>query len=147
MASETLAVFGFITLMLVIVALTLLWVRNLAHHREQGLRQRFPNARAIVSGANFFGQHSKGNLQILGTGALVITEHDLLFEQWLPRREHSIPLNQIKAIETPRSELGKTNFTPLLKVVYRTANGAQDAMTWNVRDLEAVKALLLESVG
>jgi hypothetical protein len=123
-------------------ALAFLWLRNLARRRQKAMLQRYPNARSIISGANFFGQESKGVFQTRGNGTLAITDTELVFEKWVPRREYVIPLNQIVAIEMPKSFLGKTTFTPLLKIVYRTDAGEQDAIAWSVRDAAGVKLQL-----
>jgi hypothetical protein len=131
----------------VVLVLVFMLLRRVARQREQAMRQRFPNARMIVRGANFFGQQSKGVIQLRGNGTLVITDTNLVFEGWMPRAEHSIPLNRITAIETPRSFLGKSIISPLLKVVYRTEAGGEDAMAWSVPDLAAAKAQLDQVLG
>lgn len=51
--------------------------------------------------ANFFGQESKGLKQIRGTGALVLTENELIFEMGKPKEKFKTPLVSIKGIETP----------------------------------------------
>ncbi len=136
-----------VLIVLVIVVITLviafIWLRNVARQRTTILRQRFPAARAIISGANFFGQESRGIVQLRGNGTLVITDTDLYFEKWLPRKEYHIPLANIQAIEMPRVFLRKSlGLNPLLKVVYRNSSGQQDAMAWFIPDLTSVKQLL-----
>jgi hypothetical protein len=81
-------------------------------------------------------------MQARGSGTMIITDTELIFERWLPRKEYVVALRSIKEIETPTSFLGKTRFTPLLKVVFQTERGQQDSMAWQVADLEGVRRAL-----
>jgi hypothetical protein len=131
-----------IVFMVVIFAAVLVLLRRLSASRTEATRARFPNARLIVPGALFYGQESAGVMQTRGNGTLVLTDSELYFEKWLPRREYRIPLTAIQAIETPTSFLGKTNFRPLLKVVFQDEAGKTDSMAWLVGDLDgAIRAL------
>ncbi|MBZ0286744.1 MAG: hypothetical protein K8I30_03950 [Anaerolineae bacterium] len=114
-------------------------LRRTMLNRTAAVRERFPNAKAIISTANFYGQESKGVMQTRGTGTLVLTDTELYFEKWVPQREYRIPLSAIQAIETPSSYLGKTNFRPILKVVYRDESGGTDSMGWLVPDVDNLK--------
>ncbi len=131
-----------VALILVIVFMSL---RRMAAGREQAARERFPSAKMIVAGANFFGQESRGVTQMRGNGTLVLTDAEVFFEQWMPRREFRIPLTAIQSIETPTSHLGKTNFRPLLKVIFKGETGNTDSMAWLVRDVEGLKRALEEA--
>jgi hypothetical protein len=77
-----------------------------------------------------------------GNGTLVLTDSELYFERWLPRKEFHVPLSTIQSIETPTSFLGKTNFRKLLKVDFRNDAGQNDAIAWLVPDLEGTKQAL-----
>jgi hypothetical protein len=101
------------------------------------IRQKFVG-RTIVRqsiGANFFGRTSKGMGQIRGNGALVLTPEQLYFVLFLPRTEITIPLESITKVSTPRSHLGKTIVSRLLRVDYRSAGG-EDAIAWAVSDVD-----------
>ena len=140
------ASFAVIILILAVVFwLTFVWLRRLAREREIAMRQRFPNARVVAVGANFFGQESQGVMQLRGNGTLVITEDALVFERWVARQEYRIPLSNITAVETPNHFLGKSIMKPLLKVVYQT-DGVEDAMAWYVHNLSGIKALLEQEI-
>jgi hypothetical protein len=89
----------------------------------------------ISEGANFFGQESMGVWQIRGNGVLLLTETDLHFQLWLPKRSFKIALNSIFDITIPKSFLGKTRFHPLLKVSFRNDLEQVDSMAWEVRHL------------
>lgn len=123
----------------VVFGVTLSILRRQALNRAQAARERFPNAKLIVPGANFYGQESKGVMQMRGNGTLVLTDNELYFEGWLPRREFRIPVSAIQSIETPNSYLGKTNFRPLLKVAFKDDAGGIDSMAWLVSDVEAAR--------
>jgi hypothetical protein len=133
---------GIVLLMAVILVVVLIVFRRVAVKREQAARERFPNARMIVAGANFYGQESRGVTQLRGNGTLVLTDDEVYFEQWVTRREFHIPLTAIQAIETPTSHLGKTNFRPLLKIVFKDKAGNTDSMAWLVPDVVGLKNAL-----
>jgi hypothetical protein len=118
-------------------------LRRILTRRAQAMRERFPTAEVIISGANLFGQESKGVAQIRGNGTLVVTDSEIVFERLLPRTEFRIPRAQIESIETPKQFRGKlAGGQPLLKVNYRNESGETDAMAWWVRDVESLKQLL-----
>jgi hypothetical protein len=123
----------------VVFGVTLSILRRETMSRAQAIGKKFPNARLIVPGANFYGQESKGKMQMRGNGTLALTEEELYFEWLVPRREFRIPLSAIQAVETPSSYLGKTNFRPLLKVVFQNDAGQTDSMAWLVPDVEAAR--------
>jgi hypothetical protein len=110
-------------------------LRNTARQKEASARERYPNARQIDRAASFFGQKSRGVTQMRGNGTLILTDSDLIFEMWVPNTEFRIPLRSIQSLENPTSFLGKSRFTPLLKVVYSNEQGTTDAMAWQVPDL------------
>jgi hypothetical protein len=126
-------------IVLVLLSVVLGMLRRYATKRVQAARERFPTAKLIIPSANFYGQESKGVAQMRGNGTMVLTNTELYFEQWLTNREFRIPLSAIQAIETPSAYLGKTNFRPILKVVFRDESGQTDAMGWIVPDVEAAK--------
>lgn len=141
--SVTLTIIALVFIILgAVFALTFRWLRRLSRQRQQAMMARYPNARQVISGANFLGEESKGISQVTGNGTLVITESDIVFERWVPRKDYVIPLNRIVAIELPTSFLGETGFRALLKVVYRTDTGEQDAIAWAVEDADGLKSLL-----
>jgi len=99
----------------------------------------------IDRAASFFGQESRGATQMRGNGTLILTDTDLIFEMWVPNREFRIALRSIQSIENPTSFLGKSRFTPLLKVVYINDQGTADSMAWQVTDLSNWMRLINEA--
>lgn len=135
---------GVFVLVLVVVLLlvfaivfggTLLVLRNIARKKEASARERYPYAKHIDRSASFFGQESLGAMQMRGNGMLILTDSELIFEQWVTNKEFRIPVRNIQAIENPKAFLGKSRFVPLLKVVYTNDQAVMDAMAWQVRDL------------
>ncbi len=124
---------------------TFVVLRHVARQKEASARERYPQARQVDRAASFFGQESRGAAQARGNGTLILTDQDLIFEQWLPNREFRIPLRRIQSIENPASFLGKSRFAPLLKVVYTNAEGTPDAMAWQVPDLSGWMRLINEA--
>jgi hypothetical protein len=86
--------------------------------------------------ANSFGVESAGKWQVRGNGNLALTEHELLFAQWVPNRLVRIPRKSIVEVTTARSHLGKTIFRDLLKVVWTTGIGTEDSIALSVKDLD-----------
>lgn len=127
---------------LVGIGAVLVVFRQYAARRGQAARERFPDARAIVPGANFFGLESRGAAQLRGNGTLVLTDQEIFFERWVVRMEIRIPLNAIVAVDTPMSHLGKSVARRLLKVTFRGADGQNDSIAWYVPDLEGLKRTL-----
>lgn len=133
-------IFGIVLLVLavffaVVFGAVFVVLRNLARRKEARTRARYPNARQIDRAASFFGQESRGVTQMRGNGTLILTDSDLIFEMWVPNTEFRIPLRSIQSLENPTSFLGKSRFTPLLKVIYTNEQGTTDAMAWQVPDL------------
>jgi hypothetical protein len=129
-----------VTLILTVVfGVTFSVLRRETMSRAQTIGKKFPSAKLIIPGVNFYGQESKGKMQMRGNGTLVLTEEEIYFEQLVPRREFRIPLSAVQAVETPSSFLGKTNFRPLLKVVFKNDGGQTDAMGWIVPDVEGTQ--------
>ncbi len=85
--------------------------------------------------ANFFGQLSKGGRQIRGNGALILTKDKVHFIRAVPFKRYEIPINSITEISLPRSFNGKSVFSTLLCVHYKTDSGS-DALAWAVKTPE-----------
>ena len=93
-----------------------------------GVRRK-ANARGL-------GLESRGAAQVRGNGWLVLTDDELRFRMWVPDRETRIPLAAITDVGTERTWLGKFVGGRLLRVRWRTPEGGEDAMAWQVRDLD-----------
>ncbi len=87
---------------------------------------------------NFFGQESKGLGQVRGNGSLILTDSELYFEMWAPKRVLRIPKHMIKSVENPAPKwfLKKTKNRPLLKVLFTNEQGQEDSAAWIVPELD-----------
>lgn len=127
----------------IILGLVLLWIIVFAvakkfqakRAKEVLDKSKGKDVLGVSSSANFFGQESLGVTQLRGNGVLVLTNEELYFEMWLPKREFHIPISSIVDIETPKSHLGKTKFRPLLKVVFKNEKGEIDSVAWLLRNV------------
>ncbi|MCM8814327.1 MAG: hypothetical protein NC924_10435 [Candidatus Omnitrophica bacterium] len=89
------------------------------------------------SSANFFGQQSRGCMQVRGNGELVLTADELFYEMWIPKKQLRIPRSSITNVSKVYAHLMKSCGFPLLKVEFTNADGQADAAAWLVRDLPA----------
>ena len=113
-----------------------------ARRLRAGLEQELGDAAGRVANARGLGLESRGPRQVRGNGWLVLTPDELRFRQWVPDRETRIQLASVTAVETVRVWLGKTVGSRLLCVRWRTRDGGEDAMAWEVRDLDGWLAAL-----
>lgn len=98
-----------------------------------------------------FGFKALGVTQVRGNGCLALTPDRLVFAMWVPARDFVIEREQIIQVDTARSHLGKTQFTALLRVRFRTPAGDEDVVAWRLKELapwlNALGATALEPVS
>ena len=87
-------------------------------------------------GANFFGQESIDVRQIRGNGVLLLTNDELIFEMWVPKRILRIPITKIHGLEQTKWHLKKTKGVNLLKVRFTNEENNEDSGAWWVTDIE-----------
>jgi hypothetical protein len=85
--------------------------------------------------SNFFGQESLGLGKIRGNGVLLLTEDELYFGMWRPKRELLIPVKSIMEVSNPKTHMHRSIFRPLLKIVFKNVDGNQDSAAWYVQHL------------
>ncbi len=129
----------------VVFGVVYVMLRRAAQRSQNAASQQYPDARIIDAGALFFGQQYHGAAQLRGNGTLIVTDSDIIFQQWVTNRELRIPLTAIQSIENPTSFLGKWQGVPLLKINFLEDNGQADAMAWRVRDLSGVQRVIEEA--
>jgi len=93
------------------------------------------------------GLESRGRAQVRGNGRLVLTPDELSFRQLVPQRETKIPLTAVTSVGTERTWLGKWVGSKLLCVRWQTSDGGEDAMAWQVRDLDGWLAAIQTQVA
>ena len=94
--------------------------------------------------AKFFGLESLGSWKIRGNGVLILTENELFFGMWKPKKELLIPVKSIIEIRNPKSHMHRSVFRPLLKIVFKNENGESDSVAWYVRNLDKWNKFLNE---
>jgi hypothetical protein len=116
--------------------------------RTREIEEQFTGKNVLLTsrGANFFGQESKGVNQIRGNGVLILTDKELYFGMWTPKKELNIPVVAIKDVENPKSFLGKSVFRKLLKVTFENEIGEIDKVAWYVKALETWTRTLEEII-
>ncbi|MFH1062197.1 MAG: hypothetical protein V1747_04835 [Candidatus Omnitrophota bacterium] len=114
-----------------------LGVKKLEKKRAEEVLLKFKDKKiyGISSSANFFGQESLGMAQVRGNGVLVLTENELFFQMWAPRKELSIKNTDIREVKIPRTFLGKTKGKLLLNVLFKNKKGNVDSAAWLVNNL------------
>ena len=113
-------------------------VKKLFQKRINEILDKFYDKEIIISlnSANFFGQQSLKSFQIRGNGVLILTQEELYFEMWHPKKILQIPRFSILKIEITKSFLNKSVFRKLLKVVFTNKEGEEDAAAWWVTSLD-----------
>lgn len=90
---------------------------------------------------NCFGRESLGATQARGNGFLALFADELVFVQWIPRRDITIRLDRIITVDTVMGFLGKTVGRDLLRVAWRDPE-SRDIAVWWVPDLDEWRAAI-----
>ena len=129
-------VLGILVFVALLFALIMIPVARRARRLRAEVEAEVGDSARRTANARGLGLESRGASQVRGNGWLVLTDDELRFRQWVPDRETRIPLTTVTEVETVRWWLGKTVGSRLLCVRWRTPDGAEDAMAWEVRDLD-----------
>ena len=92
--------------------------------------------------SNFFGLESSGVWKIRGNGILLLTEEDLFFGMWKPKKDLLIPVKSIIEVSNPKSHMHRSILRPLLKITFTDENGDIDSAAWYVRKLNDWNSVL-----
>jgi hypothetical protein len=146
--SDPLGVVALVLAILVFVALAfavvLIPISRRAKRVRTELEDELGGTIRRVANVRGLGLESRGRGQVRGNGWLVLTAEELRFRQWVPQRETTIPLAAVTSVGTERTWLGKWVGSKLLCVRWRTSDGGEDAMAWQVPDLDEWLAALHE---
>ena len=126
----------------ILIAAVLIPIVRRARRVRTELEEELGDSATRKANARGLGLESRGKGQVRGNGWLVLSPDELRFAQWVPQRETRIPLTAVTLVETRRVWLGKTVGSKLLCVRWRTPEGGEDAMAWQVRDLDGWLAAL-----
>ena len=135
-----LIIFGVIILWMII----LVPIKRIKVKRTKEVLDRFRGQKILgaTPSACFFGLESLGMMQVRGNGVLVLTENELYFQMWVPKKEFNIPIVSIVTIETTRTHCGKGSAFRLLKIVFKDEKGKTDSIAWVVKNLSNWKDTL-----
>jgi len=133
---SAIAILGVILLVVLFLAVIVIPIRRRARQVRAGVEEELGDTAERSGTVLGLGLESRGPTQVRGNGQLVLTTDELHFRQWVPNRETRIPLAAVTAVETKRWWLGKSVGSRLLCVRWRTPEGGEDAMAWQVRDLD-----------
>jgi hypothetical protein len=129
--------FAIVTLVLAVVVVLALTLAPLLRRARRVAAEAEAEAADGVRSEHVrgLGLESRGASQVRGNGRLTLTDEELRFRMFVPDRETRIPLEAVTAVGSERTWLGKWVGRRLLRVRWRTPEGAEDAMAWEVRDL------------
>jgi hypothetical protein len=127
---------GIVIVGIVIVAFVFLKRRQ--DEVEASFKERFAGKKIQFMDryALYVAKQSDGYSHFRGKGYLVLTEDELYFERELDRRIIVIPVESIDRVEKTRRLGGQSPGRMMLKVVFQTQDGKQDAIAWKVRELD-----------
>lgn len=97
--------------------------------------------------SNFFGLESLGLWKFRGNGVLLLTEEELFFGLWKPKKDILIPMKSIIEDTNPKSHMHRSVFRPLLKITFRNENGESDSAAWYVRKLDEWNEILRKIIS
>jgi len=97
--------------------------------------------------SNFFGLESLGVWKVRGNGVLLLTEEELFFGMWKPKKDLLIPVKSIIDVINPKSHMHRSVFRPLLKITFRNENGETDSAAWYVRKLDEWNEILRQLIS
>ena len=86
--------------------------------------------------ALYVAKQSDGYSHFRGSGYLVLTKDELYFERQLDRKIIIIPIGSIVKVDRTKRLGGQSPGKMMLKVVFKTQDGEQDAIAWKVKELE-----------
>ena len=113
-------------------------LKKIFRNRIKEIHEKFKskNVLLIDDTSNFFGLESLGVWKARGNGVLLLTEKELFFGMWKPKKELLIPIESIIKVTNPKSHMQRSAFRPLLKVIFKNENGDIDSAAWFVQKLD-----------
>ena len=119
-------------------------LKKIFKKRINEILEKFSDKTILISNnmANFFGQESLGVWKVRGNGVLLLTEEELFFGMWKPKKEILIPIKSILEITNPKSHMHRSAFKPLLKISFKNESGDFDSAAWYLRHLNQWNEIL-----
>ena len=114
-----------------------IFLKNRQDELEASFQQRFGGFKIqfMDKHALYIARESDGYSHFRGTGYLVLAKNELYFERLLKRKIIIIPTSSIITVEKTKKIAGQSPGM-MLKVVFKTPEGEQDAVAWKVKELD-----------
>ena len=124
-------------------------IEKLFKKRIKEIHDKYKDKNVLIfdDKSNFFGQESLGLGKIRGNGVLLLTEKELYFGMWKPKKEILVPVKSITDIANPKSHMHRSILRPLLKVIFKNNNGEFDSVAWFVQHLEQWNDILNDLIS
>jgi len=113
-------------------------LKRIFKNRINEIHEKYKHKNIMIDDdiANFFGLESAGVWKVCGNGGLLLTEEELFFGMWKPKKDLLIPIKSIIEVKNPKSHMHRSVFRPLLKIIFRNENGETDSTAWYIRELD-----------
>ncbi len=124
-------------------------LKKVFNKRINEIHEKFRDKSILIADdiSNFFGLESLGVWKVRGNGVLLLTEEELIFGMWKPKKELLIPIKSIIKITNPKSHMHRSVFRPLLKVTFNNEIGEIDSAAWYVQKLDKWNEVLNKLVS
>ncbi|MFW9998902.1 MAG: hypothetical protein ACFE9Q_02310 [Candidatus Hodarchaeota archaeon] len=119
-------------------------LKRIFKNRINEIHEKYKDKEILIADdmSNFFGLESLGVWKVRGNGVLILTEEEIFFGMWKPKKDLLIPIKKIIEITNPKSHMHRTVFRPLLKITFRNENGETESAAWYVRKLDEWNKIL-----
>ena len=127
-----------VLLAVIVIAAGLGYVKKKAIELEASFQERFAgkNIRFMDKHALYIAQQSDGHSHVRGAGYLVLTDEELYYKRQLGNKVVTIQLSSIVHVGQTRRLAGQSTGRSMLKVVFTTLTGREDAVAWRVKELQ-----------
>jgi len=121
----------------IVISVLFIFLKKRQDEVEANFQEKFTGKEIKIMDkyAMYISKESDGYSHFRGVGYLVLTEDELYFERQLNRKVIRIPVGSIVTVEKTRRLGGQSTGRMLLKVVFETPDGKQDAIAWSVKKL------------
>ncbi len=127
-----------IIIIIYLIVIFFIYLKRRQDEVEANFQKRFAGKKIKImdKSALYVAKQSDGYSHFKGNGYLVLTEDELYFERRVVKKLIIIPIGSIVKAESTRRLGGKSVGKMMLKVVFLTETGEQDAVAWKVKELE-----------
>ena len=123
--------------------------KRIFKNRINEIHEKFDDKKILIADnmSNFFGLESAGVWKIRGNGVLLLTEEELFFGMWKPKKDLLIQVKSFIEVTNPKSHMHRSVSRPLLKISFKNQNGETDSAAWYVQNLDAWNEILRQLIS